>query len=440
MRGTVTRRERLTWLVLGGGVLAVGLLGCVDLFHSTDFGAGAGSGCAVEAGGSGCADGAQGTDGPKKKDAGGDGQTGPRDGGHPGDGGAHDGTVDHGGTGDGGHGVDAPADSPGPGDAGHDAKVDTGTNFCSFTSAEAKAAAQRACLWLGACAGNTGLNEYGTCYPIALLAYDCSLNPDQEVRAGALHAYWDALAHATSCGDVMAAIFPAFVPLCTNPVASCGTDLAGGALLGDVVTICGDGGFTSAVNCQMLGYTCSAGTCTNGGAACTAPSAGCVGPSGNILHACQNVENAAGTGVALVDVGRDCTNFGAGKCVADASSGAYGCVPNAGAACTPSAAVTCVNGVVTACATGTFETIQCAGFDPTTKCNPDGGWAASSRDLAGGCYNSASIGGGQGDCLGSGGFEDVAGPAGAVTVGCLDAGFAACAINPVTGEPYCPKP
>jgi hypothetical protein len=348
--------------------------------------------------------------------------------------------VDHGGTGDGGGGVDASGDSPATiTDGGLDAKLDTGTNFCAWSHSKAEEMAQRACLWLGACAGNTGLNEYGTCYPTALLAYDCTLNPNQQVRAGALHAYWDALSRASSCSDVMAAIFGGKAPACSNSVASCGNDLTDGGFA-DIVTTCGDGGFTSAVNCQMLGYTCSQGVCTNGGAACTGANAGC---TGNVLHSCQNVENAAGTGAAVTDVGRDCTNFGAGKCVADASSGAYGCVPNnAGGACTPSGTVACAptggSAFVAGCATGNVETVQCSGFGPTTTCSPDGGaWMASSRDLAGGCYDPSAVGG-QATCSPSKALVDVAGPSGVVEVGCLDAGFSACAINVVTGKPFCP--
>jgi hypothetical protein len=291
------------------------------------------------------------------------------------------------------------------------------------------------------------LNEYGVCYTNARLAYDCSLNPNQRVR-GALYTYWDALSKATTCDDVLAAIFPAGVPVCTSSGASCGTDLTDGGRYANVVVACGDGGFSSAVNCQMRGYSCVSGVCGNGGAACTAtPTASC---AGNTLRSCQLVEIDAGSATGWVDVGRDCTNFGGGNCVQQAATGAYGCLPNdpndASIPCAPSPAVSCTpldggGGFVTGCASGYQENVPCSAFATGTTCNPDGGWAASSRDLVGGCFNPAVLRllAGDGTCTAGGGFTDNAGASGPVQVDCPDSGgFEECRYN-ATGEPYCPR-
>ena len=180
------------------------LLGCVDLFHSTDFG----GTCSAQVDG-GCLD-AAGVDAAKTKDGRADGgTTGPRDATADRKGGPRD--------------VTTAVESAAPSDAGHEA---TGTNFCTWSSATAQSRAEHACLWLGACAGNADLNEFGTCYPNALLAYDCILNPNQQVR-GPLHTYWDALWQATSCEDVLQAIFPQGVPLCTGSATGCGDGLPG---------------------------------------------------------------------------------------------------------------------------------------------------------------------------------------------------------------------
>jgi hypothetical protein len=424
-----TPGARLAWRALGGTAVAAGLFGCVDLFHSTDFGV-AGGVCddagvcvAPDAGGDG--------GGVKKRDGGADARVG--------DGGVRDGTVDHGGTGDGGRDGGGSTDgSVGP-DAG-DAGVDSGTDFCTaWTPAVAASHAEQACRLLGACVGNFDLNEYGVCYTNARLAYDCSLNPNQHVR-GALHAYWDALSKATSCGGVLDAIFPAGVPTCASSGCGAGS-------YGNVVTICADGGgFTSAVNCQMRGYTCVAGVCGNGGSPCTGAGESCGGAKGNTLRACQTVENEAGTGTVMVDVGRDCTNFGGGNCVQ--SGGTAGCLPNdASAPCAPSSSVTCAltdgGAVVTGCASGFPETIPCSAFAAGTTCDPDGGWAAASQDLAGGCFNGSVLGvhaGATGKCMPSGGFQDNAGPNGVTSVACVGVGFidGGCVYS-ATNEPYCPR-
>lgn len=396
-------------------------LGCVNLFHSTDFG----GACPEDA--AGCREAAP-VDATKARDVREDHATRK----------PQDATIDH----DGGATKDAARDAGAPPDAGHDAQpasdarpatdaptpADSGTNFCAWDSAMAQASAQHACLWLGACAGNAGLNAYGTCYPNALLAYDCELNPNQQVR-GALHAFWDALWHATSCKEVLRAVFPAGVPKCVSGSNICGNDLPDADVYRNVAVACAAGAFASAVNCQMAGYTCSSGVCTNGGAACkgSATAGSC---AGSVFHSCQFIENnpEAGTRYAVVDVGKDCTDFGAGSCVVDSDSGIGGCQPNdASTPCTPSSHAACATGdptSVTGCATGHLETLHCPEFGPGAACSViDGGWFASGDDLTQGCYNPAHNGYGKPSACGPGIVETYAGPAGYVLADCLDAGL-----------------
>ena len=438
------------------------LSGCVDLFHSTDFG---GPGCSSEAGAAGCRDGSA-MDATKPRDAGKD----------VGDAHAHadatstrpkDATVDHhapvsdGGSDatDGSVAVEGGSDGAteattvveaGSPDVVTTHPLDAGTDFCTkYNSTTAAAAAAHACFWLTGCGGSVDLNEFGTCYPNALRAYDCALNPNQKVR-GALHAYWDVLATATSCEQVYAAVFGQTPPACTNASAVCGSDLVdGGMAFGNVLVQCMSNTLISAVNCSMAGYVCSesAGACavpkSNSGPCQDAgvPASVC---QGGVFHSCQTVENNPGVEppTVVVDVGRDCTNFGAGVC--SVAGGGAGCVPNdAGATCTPSTQAACGDGgVVTGCATGHLEVLNCPLFGGGSACaiGPEG-WYASSSDLTRGCYNPSQNGftGAFDDCVGENSFSDYAGPCGSVDVTCpMDAGFDDCVLG--HEHPYCPHP
>ncbi len=437
---------------------AAPFVGCVDLFHSTDFGTCLGDG------GPGCSqpEGAPARDAPApdgraRKDAG-HKDAGQKDAGHRTDAGdatvpphdaAHDATPDSGhDAAHDQHVVDAGRDAAHDAhDAGVDAPrpVDAGTDFCAWSADTAASHAVYACLWLGACAGNPGLNEFGTCYPNALMAYNCALNPNQRVT-GPLHTYWDALWQASSCDAVLAAVFAGRAPTCgeradasaAGGVMGCvATSDGGGA---SVATVCIDGGLAAAVHCDMEGYRCIEGSCTNGGSPCSQPTAASC--TGNVFHSCQNVPNEAGTIEVVVDVGKDCSHFGAGKCVlAENESG--GCLPNdAGQKCTASAIADPCSGAdtVTGCATGYEESLYCAGFGPATACSGVGNRVVSSSQLAAGCYNPMNNGFGDmmTGCAGLTAFYDYAGPAGAVEIYCADAGLGSCDQNAVGGfRPYC---
>jgi len=426
MRSGVERWTAACGLV----VLAAGTAGltvaCVDLFHSTSFDL-----CESNGDAPGCADAGAldatlrdggGRDGGQDARVNGDSHVG-RDAGDGGPAKADAGGHDAGG--DGGGAIDS---GPPP--------MDAGTDFCTFSSAQAAAYAQKACLWLGACVSNADLNEYGKCYPLALEAYDCTLNPNQRVREGALHTFWDGLWHAGSCADVEKA--NGVPPSCTPSITGCTSARDGGAT--DLVVACTDGGnrYAKLVNCEMAGYTCNIGACTNSPLSCSGGASG--GCNGNVLHSCQHVEIDSGTATAYVDIGRDCTNFGAGSCFSQGSIA--GCLPgNSVSTCDASTSVTCTGDATAAgCATGHPETIQCEHFGLGSTCYPPGGgWASSGRDLAGACFNGSVIGipvtvG----CEGAN-VDDNGGPSGALSVDCPDAGFGGCTIS-ATGAPYCPIP
>ena len=408
-------------------VLTAGLtVACVDLFHSTNFDL-----CESNGDAPGCADAARSPDATLsdggRKDSGLDGRV---------NGDSHVGRD----AGDGGSsksdagGHDAAADTHESLDSKPPPGLDAGTDFCTFTTAQAAAYAEHACLWLGACVSNTDLNEYGKCYPLALEAYDCVLNPNQRVRPGPLHVFWDGLWKAASCNDVYKAV--GVSSTCTPSATNCMSAHVGGST--DLVVTCPDGGngYATLVNCEMAGYTCSEGACTNGGVPCTGATGAC---SGNTLHSCQQVEVEAGTATAFVDIGRNCDNYGAGTCVHQGS--VAGCLPgDSNGTCDASTAVTCTgDATATGCATGYLETIQCEHFGNRSTCTPPSGtWASSSRQLSSACLNPTTMGA-AGACATGGILIDNGGPSGKVEVSCADAGFAGCTTSGPLA-PYCTLP
>ena len=59
------------------------------------------------------------------------------------------------------------------------------TDFCKASSATARTRATHACAWLGACSVPFDQNAFGQCMIDAILAYDCTTNPNHAVNAGA---------------------------------------------------------------------------------------------------------------------------------------------------------------------------------------------------------------------------------------------------------------
>ena len=388
--------------------MAGAFLGCIDLFHSTSFD----TLCELDAAAPGCVN-------PASPDARRDARSL--------DGGRHDATKDanRDGRASAGDAAEAATDATGATDVSHDATHDAAhdsgvdaapTNFCKWSPTTAAAKAQYACLWLGACAGIQGQNDFGTCYPMAVLAFDCTANPNQQVT-GPVHAYWDALWQAKSCNDVTRAVFgAATVPTCpgASPCAANNT----------VAAACTDAGALEAQNCAAQGYVCAGGICTVHSfinSCTTSPPARCE-DGGKIFHQCSAFA-ASGN-----DVGKDCTNFGAGLCVAHADAGVAGCLPNdAGAACSATATAMCVTtdaGILaTGCATGVRETINCTDFAgtgaPPVTCS-----APTKPDLPSVCYAANAS---KGTCNpGNTQLSEPAGASGVVTATCAAAGLGPC--------------
>jgi hypothetical protein len=280
---------------------------------------------------------------------------------------------------------------------------DAGTDFCSG-GFDAVANAQHACAWLGACETPKGNNAFGTCMFNALLAYDCSANPNHLVR-GKAHALWDCLWQVQTCAEVTRCIFPEGLPPCqwngTNFTA-CGnaSGLQGNA---DVRIECidVDGGLAVGENCALTGQTCSY---ADGGASCTG-AAGFACPQGVSACASPQLQQCSGN----VDVGIDCASNGAGACggfptAVDAgwvacvpggdTGGDSGCTPSLQASCTPS-------GYATSCPSGVPESVYCPDllqtngsvcvegplsptFDWTSACMVPGGCTSDSCDADGG--------------------------------------------------------
>jgi hypothetical protein len=242
--------------------------------------------------------------------------------------------------------------------------VDAGpTNFCNWTSSEARSHAEHACAWLGACSAPFDQNAFGPCMINAILAYDCETNPNLTIAPGPLHAYWDKLWQVKSCAEVTALLNPGGVS-CTGSGFACPSTEPG--------VLLGCPGSTQAESCLVTGRVCANFVCAPSGATtlCDPPSC-----SGTVLHACTE----GGT-----DMGYDCEPFGSGSCTS-AEGVTAGCVPNGGAgSCTASTTVTCDDaGTASGCPTGlTAATVACPGLAGAgATCNPN----APSWDVASAC-------------------------------------------------------
>ena len=249
---------------------------------------------------------------------------------------------------------------------GAEASAETGTtdggvtDFCQWSSAEARANAEHACAWLGACEGPLGNDAYGACMFHALLAYNCAANPNHPVR-GTTHAQWDCLWKVASCADVTACVFPRGAEGCDSTGSACGT--VGGSAPNnlDVRVSCVAGSTATGENCALWGQTCGfypagnvGGVCgAGGGASGGAADAGtaCVSEcEGTLLHDCAGA----------VDVGVDCADNGAARCGGFSSDSWAACVPSApGPSCAASLTATCENGIAKSCPTGNEETVDC---------------------------------------------------------------------------------
>ncbi len=247
----------------------------------------------------------------------------------------------------------------------------TPTDFCAWTSTEARQHAVHACAWLGACETPMGGNAFGPCVFQAQLAYDCISNPNH--RAGPqTHRLWDCLQRAETCVDVDTCI-SARTPVCQNQgdYTNC---------KGDLRVHCTDGGvmpYAKALgseNCALWGKTCATGPDDT---ECAGSSSGlgchegdpkeCVGTTS--IHWCAAADGGTGSPDATgIDRGIDCASNGAGVCSGFPSADAARWVacqasssaPDGGDDCEPNASATCTAGIAASCPSGVRETIDCA--------------------------------------------------------------------------------
>jgi hypothetical protein len=295
---------------------------------------------------------------------------------------------------------------------------DAGTDFCSWTSAQALSNAQHACAWLSACESPLGNNDFGPCMIEALLAYDCTANPNRPVL-GKLHVYWDTLWSAQKCEDVDRVVFPGRVPQCGSGggFAACGVNNDGGSDNSTVRVECYEAGPTPAggENCLAQGRTCRAGSCV------TAPSPCGVGCSGTTLRVCND---------AGVDNGTDCQYFGAGRCVDE--GGVLACAPSGDASCATQAVV-CGN-VAQGCQAGTQEQVDCSKLTGTGTCNP--GVVSPAQGVASACFVSGEAGICPPDSCGGSGTSLVSCARGQTfSVSCADVGLGPCHVVPTVDGP-----
>lgn len=311
------RLGRPAGVAIASAIVAAAVVGgCVDLFHATDFPAL----CETDPHASGC----------------------PRvDGSMAFDSGARDADADT-------------AATPDARDASETSTPEASTDFCAWDPPTARAHAEHACAWLGACAGPLGNNALGPCMVNALLAYDCRINPARKVQKQ-LYAYWKCLASATSCDAVALCVSPNKPQGCSNASTEyLACEGAPNAPDNANVRIdCTPGAKVwGTENCLAVGQTCAVrgatSACTGKGSA-DASCAG-LGCDGTQLRDCTG-----GNG----DNGVDCTLYGKGQCVGFDGGGAA-CAAVSVTACDAGGEVKCSDaGAAIGCPSGAQETIDC---------------------------------------------------------------------------------
>jgi hypothetical protein len=231
------------------------------------------------------------------------------------------------------------------------------------------AAAQHACAWLGACEGPYEHNPFGQCMFEALQAFDCSIRPNMKVQ-GSVFEYWSCLSKVQQCTDVNRCVF-------AGPPQNCGAK-------GSRYNSCANNGITRVgctdpntygvvANCNAQGRKCFQPDLNGSVAFCAASdtSSGTCTPGceGSTLHDCQD----AGPAVAYpLDLGRDCKDIGAGKCV---SSNGTVCAPSAGSAAQCADAgggLICSVDSTTAidCRSGSADIVDCFKLGKGATCQP----------------------------------------------------------------------
>jgi hypothetical protein len=235
---------------------------------------------------------------------------------------------------------------------GFDGNID----LCSFTPAQASANAEAACTWLGACETPLGQNRYATCVEHAILAYDCTANPNMPVRGAALD-FWKCMVTARDCASVHACAWGVDQPSCPNTPSAVNTvcdQNAAHAPLAQRGQCPTDGSAPQphAENCAAWGQTCSYDPSSG--------VAGCAGdPTGYGQSGCAS-SGCSGTDLLVCDdagdnIGVDCKNYAAEQCVTTGTS----------PTCAPLSTTPCQDG-------GSIADVDCTGDLTHAVGCPDG--------------------------------------------------------------------
>jgi hypothetical protein len=323
------------------------------------------------------------------------------------------------------------------GDGGSaESSVDGGTDaarphpdFCAWSTDQARAQAEHACAWLGACEGPTGESAFGPCVVRAQLAFDCHANPGLR-PAGAVDAFWGCLSTVTTCRDVDACVFPGGVQPCvavpTGSSSACG--LAANAA--DHIVCSGPAGRAYGVEpCAMLGKTCAAentsvATCSGSLRfdACTVTTC-----SGSNAVTCS-------TSGRTLDNGFDCAGYGAGRCEDTGDAGPT-CVPGGTTtACFRAPTVACSGSKATSCAGGKEVDVDCALLDLTCDISQP----VDPIDPSGACVVRSTSACAAADACDVNKLTSC-GRGGSFTIDCTKVGLGRCEVKP-TGEAFCIPP
>lgn len=243
--------------------------------------------------------------------------------------------------------------------------------LCAPEAGVAQDRAARACAWLAACSHPIGDDKTGRCMVNAILAYDCSANPDRKPK-GAAAAFWQCMENPQSCADVGKCVFPDGVPGCTNgSFLGCSQSSANVDTRVDCVAKTDQ---PWGENCAAYGQTCNSldPDASNNSATCIDPAPRDAGGQG---RSCTSIGCLAGRYLTFcddagIDRGYDCADFGAGSCVPSGATPA--CKPEGTQTCAATNAITCTSGNVSAvgCVTGTPETVDCTAISGPGTCVP----------------------------------------------------------------------
>ncbi|HEX8796587.1 MAG TPA: hypothetical protein VF765_36805 [Polyangiaceae bacterium] len=227
-------------------------------------------------------------------------------------------------------------------------------DFCE-ASTPPYASAALACTWIDRCEGTFEHNDFGECMVRALLAYDCTSNPNNPV-SGPTKQMWIDLLRASSCDDVDRIVFAGSVPTCQKPGSGCS---------GATRAYCPEAGARAhGENCAMWNEICDtnlgcigclgcfagadAGACTPDASATCNGDIATSCPAGALEAIdCNELLQQTGTCNPGPLTGQDPTS----ACFVDAG--------DAGAACTEG----CMGNVVTACARGATFNFDCSSID-----------------------------------------------------------------------------